>query len=336
MDGALSADPAHLATSPDERRALWEKRLARAQRTLDSYLESTRYPPESRPIGEHPDLVEPHHVEPSTVPLARKDDRPSDVRVTLRQDRFFLVGDERATLLVTCETTDGPVPCELLAATAAVPPTDPGAGVRPAVPIDFAPAPDGSLRAELHPSTQGFADHHGTIRVSLELRVDGESGGASFDVQYTPTPPASFTGKVRESLQDGSLDLYLEMTIDRPGRYVITARADDAEGKSFAFLTFNEELGAGPREVRLRLFGKLVRDTAARSPFRLRDVEGFLLKENTFPDRELVPTLEGVVHTTKRYRDRDFSDSEWQSEERTRHIQEFTKDVEQARENAGN
>jgi hypothetical protein len=129
---------------------------------------------------------------------------------------------------------------------------------------------------------------------------------------------------------EGSLDIYAGLKITKAGRYVLAARVDDAEGRTFAYLSFNEELGTGMKEAKLHLFGKLVLDQKAKPPFRLRDVEGFLLKENTFPDRELIPTLEGVVHTTKMYQPSDFSDKEWESEEKDRHVKEFTKDVDEA------
>lgn len=122
--------------------------------------------------------------------------------------------------------------------------------------------------------------------------------------------------------------------MERPGRYVITARVDDDDGKSFALITFNDDLPAGRQEPRLRLFGKLLLDLGPRSPFRLRDIEGFLLKENAFPDRELIPALEGVVHTTRRYVAGNFSDAEWQSEERDRYIKELTKDLVEAQHHA--
>jgi hypothetical protein len=48
-----------------------------------------------------------------------------------------------------------------------------------------------------------------------------------------------------------------------------------------------------------------------------------------YPDRELVPTLEGAVYTTKRYKETDFSETEWQSEEKDRHVKEHRKDVEE-------
>lgn len=104
-------------------------------------------------------------------------------------------------------------------------------------------------------------------------------------------------------------------------------------GTSFAYLQFNEELGEGREEARLRLFGKLIRDLEPTPPFRLRDVEGFLLKENTFPDREFMAMIEGTAYTTKRYALSDFSGSVWESEEKTRQVNELTKMVDEAQQN---
>jgi hypothetical protein len=318
---------------------LRDDRLARAELTLESYLQSAQYPPFSRPMSEAPDLVRPHHVDTTKLPLARPDRKLTDAKITLHQDRFLLVGDERVTLSIACETSAGPALCEVLTASARVPPDMAHPSARSPIPVLFADqgregdkvAGDGALAAQLQPSTQGFTDYHGPIRVDLEVRVAAESGGASFEFEYTPSSPAKFTGAIREILEDGSLDLYIGMQILRPGRYVIRARVDDAEDRQFAFLTWNEPMDVGAREAKLHLFGKLVRDEGAKAPFRLRDVEGFLLLEDIYPDREALLALEGIVHTTKRYVDADFSTEAWQSEEKTRHTGVLTENIERAR-----
>jgi hypothetical protein len=321
--------------APDAERSLWQQRLARAQRTLASYLEATRYPPGSRPLAEQPDQMKPHYVAPRTLPLSRKDGKLTDAKVLLGQDRFFLVADERVTFSLSCSTSEGPAACAIQSATASVPPSVEDAGARPTVPIGFAVGEGRAFTAVFQPSAQGFAGYHGPIRVDVALEVAGETGRASFDVLYTPSAPAVFTGGVREALENGSLALYVEMMILEPGRYVLAARVDDAEGRSFAFLAYNEELGAGQKEARLELFGKLVRSLGARAPFRLRDLEGFRLLPDSYPDRELMRAIEGAFYTTKSYALRDFSDDEWQSEEKSRHVKELSKDVEEAKQRAG-
>ncbi len=319
---------------PPETRELWAQRLERAQHTLSSYLAGARYPPESRPLSEHPDQVHPHYVGPLSLPLARKDGKLTNAKVTLRQDRMYLVGDERATLSIRCDDGDGPATCAVSSAGVIVPPDVKGASDHPPTPITFREGEGGALVAVFQPSTQGFGGYRGPLRIELALTVNGETGGASFDIFYTPAAPATFTGRVSEALRNGSLELDVEIVVDEPGRYVITARADDAEGKSFAYLSENEEFPAGKQEVRLRLFGKLIRDESARAPFHLRDLEGYRLLEDTYPDRNLMSGRDGVIYTTKTYTLRDFSDAEWESEEKARHVKEFAKDVDEAKQHA--
>ncbi|MDQ2989956.1 MAG: hypothetical protein M3R60_12720, partial [Pseudomonadota bacterium] len=104
-----------------------------------------------------------------------------------------------------------------------------------------------------------------------------------------------------------------------------------ANGKPFALVSFNDVLGTGPAEVKLTMFGKLVRDQDAALPLTLRDVDGYLLKENTDPDRSLLPRLEGKVVVGKPHPLKAFSDAEWQDEQRSRYLAEFGKDLARAR-----
>jgi len=329
---SAAALPAHDDGGEPSKRAIAEKRLERARHTLEGYLLGTRYPPGSRPLSEQPDLQKPHAVQPSNQPLAREDRKLTDARVTLNQDRLYVVGDEVARLSVACATSEGPAHCEVTRAMAHVAESMKNAPAIAPTPVAFAPDPaiEGAVFALFSPSDAGFGGYHGPIGIDLALRVEGEEGGARFDVVYTPAPPARFTGAVREAFDDGSLCLYLGMQVDKPGRYVVVGRVDDADGDGFAYLEHNDMLAAGAVEVKMCIFGKLVLDEQAKSPFVLRDVEGFLLKENTYPDREIVPGRDGPVYTTKAYDASLFSDAEWQSEEKQRHVDEFTKDVEEA------
>ena len=80
----------------------------------------------------------------------------------------------------------------------------------------------------------------------------------------------------------------------------------------------------------LTLFGRLIRDAQPAFPLRLQDVEGFLLLPDQFPDRAMLPRRAGVVYSSQRYGLDRFSDAEWQSEERSRYLTEYQKDVDQA------
>ena len=101
-------------------------------------------------------------------------------------------------------------------------------------------------------------------------------------------------------------------------------------GQPFALISFNDELSAGPKEIKLNLFGKLLVDEKPAFPLTLRDVDGFLLKENASPDRALMPRLAGKVLVSRVYPLTVFSEAEWDSEERARYLAEYGRDVESA------
>jgi hypothetical protein len=121
----------------------------------------------------------------------------------------------------------------------------------------------------------------------------------------------------------------------KAGRYVLAARVDDVEGEGFGYLEFNDLLEAGLREARMCVFGLLVLDQKAKTPFTLRDLEGFLLFEDRNPDRELLSLIEGKAYTTKSYPESAFSSAEWESDEKKRHLEQFGQEVEKASDEVG-
>jgi hypothetical protein len=95
--------------------------------------------------------------------------------------------------------------------------------------------------------------------------------------------------------------------------------------------TFNDVLETGPREIKLTVFGKLMTDAAPALPLSLRDVDGYLLRENADPDRLLMPRLQGRVYASRTKSMDGISNAEWQSEERERYLTEYAKDRNLAR-----
>lgn len=334
-----SARPRPAASSPytaealrarQSQLALWQGRLKRAEDALASYQRSTRYPHESRPLSEHPDQVRPFAPIADDIPLRTPGGEPAKgVRVRTTQDRVFASGAESVRFTVRAVDENGDtLPLLVTRATAFDLPDPRQVAGRPQAAVSFVDtgSADGTLGAVLQPSTQGFADFAGTIRVLVYLNQDGRLGNVYFDVVYQPLVPAEWAG-VREALNNGSLDFFLKARVMQPGRYVVSARVDDASGKPFALLSFNDEVGAGAQAFRLTLFGKLVRDTAPVFPLTLRDVQGFLLLPDKFPDRAMMPRLPGAVHTSRSYALASFADAEWRSEERDRYLTELNKDV---------
>jgi hypothetical protein len=333
--------PSSLAqpSAPARRKVLLEN-LQLADRTYCSYRNTSKYPHTSRPISEQPDQVYPNAPVTDSHPMRTEGGGGNaQVRIQTSQSRVYLASGEAVAFSLRAVDADGNVLPLVIsralaqgltfkdsraAAQAALAFTDDGKGADPV-------AGDGAFAAVLAPSQTGLAAFNGTIRIDVRYSVAGRAGQVLFDVIYSPELPATWTGQVREAVENGSLNFYLKADVRQAGRYIITGRVDDARGRPFALATFNDVLAAGPNEVRLTMFGKLLRDKDAALPLTLRDVDGYLLKENTDPDRALMPRLEGKVLAGKPYPLKDFADAEWESEERSRYLAEFGKDLERAR-----
>ena len=329
-----------LSTSPADRRRQLLENVQLTEHTYCNYRESSKYPHTSRPIAEQPDQVYPNAPVNEANPM-RKDGGGADPKVLIQtsQTRVYLAAGEAVSFSIRAVDPDGKVlPLVVTAATAqglnfgkqrplaplTVPFVDDGSGADPV-------AGDGAFAATLAPGQSALANFNGTIRTRVAYSVGGQNGSVAFDVIHSAESPAVWTGPAREVVENGSLTFYLKADIRSAGRYVVSGRVDDARGKPFALVSFNDVLQTGPNEIRLTVFGKLLRDQEAALPLTLRDVDGYLLKENTDPDRSLMPRLEGTVLKGKPHALNGFDDGEWTSEERSRHLAEFGKDAKAAR-----
>lgn len=330
--------PAGLAARKQQL-ALWQQRYDRAEQVYSSYRDATRYPHESRPLSEHPDQARP--FDPVSEDKTLRDASGKAVkglRLRTSQERVFLGGAESVTFTIEAFDDNNKAVSLLVSQSSAqtIPDTStPITVIQAHVPFaDNGAGPDitasdGKYSARLTPASQGFANHSGTIRLLAQVTANGEQGVAHFDVVYSPLVPATWLG-VREALEAGSLNFYLKAQVQVAGRYVVSGRIYDANGKPFALLQFNDQVAAGVQEFKLQLFGALVRDKNPPFPLRLVDIDGFLLHPDAFPDRAMMARQSGVVHTSSRYGIDRFSSAEWSSEERDRYLREYEQDVKEA------
>ncbi len=333
-------DPAPAAAERARRRQQLVENVQLTDHTYCSYREGSKYPMSSRPMAQNPDQAYPNRPVTEMTPM-RTGDRSSNPNILLQtsQSRVFMAAGESVAFSIRAVTPDGTVlPLVVTRAVAAGIMTT---GSRPTTQVALAfaddgagadPVPgDGAFAAVLTPAQTGLAGFHGTIRTEVRYTAGGQKGIQVFDVIYSPSVPAVWAGQPREIVEDGSLAFVLRADVRKPGRYVITGRVDDAQGRPFALATFNEVLGPGPNEVKLTVFGKLMHDATPALPLTLRDVDGYLLRENVDPDRELMPRLEGPVLKSRTASLNGISDAEWTSEERERYLTEFAKDRKLAR-----
>ena len=305
-------------------------------KTYCDYAANTKYPDASRPVAQHPDQVYPNAPVTEAHAMRTGNGRTEpNVSLQTSQSRVYMASGEVAAFSLRAIDAQGKALPLVVTSAVAQGMTYEGKRATSRVPLAFADdgrgadavSGDGAFAGILAPGQTGLAGFAGTIRSEVRYTVNGKNGFVLFDVIYTPELPATWSGPVREAVEDGSLVYYLKADVRMAGRYIVHGRVDDAKGKPFALATFNDLLPSGPGEVKLMVFGKLMRDQDAALPLTLRDVDGYLLKENTDPDRALMPRLEGKVHVGKAHPLKNFSDKEWESEERTRHLVEFSKDV---------
>jgi len=308
--------------------------------TLCSYRNGTKYPTAARPIAEHPDQVYPHRAVQETHAM-RKEGGGTDAAIQIQtsQSRIYMAAGEAVVFSVTATDPEGKTLPLFITRAVARGITFRGSREAPQVALPFADdgqngdaaAGDGIVSNSFAPGLTGFANFNGTIRTEVKYNVGDRAGVVLFDIIYTPENPATWSGPIREAVEGGSLNFYLKADVRIAGRYVVTGRVDDAKGKPFALVTFNELLTQGSNDVRLTVFGKLMRDQTPSFPLTLRDVDAYLLKEDADPDRALMPRIDGTAHVSKVYPAKSFSDAEWQSEERSRYLTELGKDVERAK-----
>jgi hypothetical protein len=337
VDGGAAAP----GTAERERRhKVLLQRYQRVERSFCNYREGSKYPAGSQPIAKHRDQAYPNQGVMEANPMRTEGGGTApEILLQTTQSRVYMAAGESVTFSLRAVDAQGrTVPLVVTralaqgitfgnqrgAARAPLMFVDDGSGGDPV-------AGDGSLAAVLNPAQTGLASFKGAIGAEVNYTVNGRKGVVRFEVVYSPELPATWTGQVREAQEDGSLVFYLKAEVREPGRYVVSGRVDDARGRPFALATFNDLLGPGLNEVRLAVFGKLMRDEAPALPLTLRDVDGYLLKENADPDRALMPRLEGPVHASKMYPLESFSDAEWQSEQRRRYLDEFARDLRIAR-----
>lgn len=328
------AEAAPEAEPATARHARLAAQMQLARHTLCRYRQASRYPDGSRPIAQHPGQLYPNAPVSENRPMRRKDGGITPrITVTTTQSRVYATAGETVLLAVTAADEHGnalPVTVEQATARGLAPPGRPG---REPVTLTMAEDSGGSggggVSGVLAPAQSGLAGFHGTLRAEVHYRVDGQAGMAVFDVMHTPQTPAVWSGPVREALQDGSLQFTLGARVTVPGRYLVSGRVDDATGKPLALVTFNDLLPQGEASVPLVVHGLLLRDLAPVFPLTLRDIDGYLLTDGD-PDRALMPRIDGTALVTRRYLPDQFSDAEWESEQRSRYLAEFERDLAQA------
>ncbi len=190
----------------------------------------------------------------------------------------------------------------------------------------------------------------GFMFLEADFTVQGKKHNQRASWFSTPHGVAAFNAAgVNDQLQDGHLIVNVPITVTKPGYYEVEANLQEAEGdkKFVATARFEGDLEAGAQTISLKFWGKIIRDKRANGPFVVREIRG---KRNNDPvspsmvkkahdagqdvpeptyNEPLLEYMEPIPnYTTAAYKSSDFSDRQWESEEKTRRI-EFLSSIEE-------
>lgn len=183
----------------------------------------------------------------------------------------------------------------------------------------------------------------GWVFVEANFKVDGLDQVQRCNWFSTPYTVAEFQEGISDRLGDGSLVVSVPVNIRKAGYYNFQANLQEAGGekKFVASASKGQRFETGQHTVDLVFFGKIIRDKKIDGPYIVREIRGrrdnspvppdmlqnALQTGQTIPPQEhkepLYEYLEPLAsdYTTGSYRAEDFSDREWESDQKERRIQ---------------
>lgn len=132
-------------------------------------------------------------------------------------------------------------------------------------------------------------------------------------VQYTPAPPASFTGRFLERLENGSLLVDVEVDSQREGDVQVAGNLFAADGTTpVAFSVVPARLERGRSWVTLEFYGLVFHDRGVAGPYVLKTLRGHFPSDTSAGRGPELARFEGS-HRTRSYPLSDFTPKEWDS-----------------------
>jgi hypothetical protein len=295
--------------------------------TKRALLEKTRYPLDSRPLAMKTDLLEPHHVEPTMRGLTGDKTKSHGVLISQNQDRVWISPGQPAIASISAMLDGHPAGLTISRSELAPQIEDGQGGASPGkilanpnfhddgVPPD-AIANDGTFTAQIIlPS----GTPKGSVVLAVDAQASGEQGTLLFNFVQTDVAPATFTQSARDTLENGSIAIYVGIQVQQAGLYEIVGRLYDANNRPLVYMRFLDQLTTASTEVRLDAFGKVILDEGGVPPFILRDVEGAEMLEGQYPDR--APMADWPAgYTTHTYALSQLSDADYDGADKQRKI----------------
>jgi hypothetical protein len=316
-----------------------------------------RYPLSSRPLTEKmSDLLDPWAIDPYKIPIYENDPpREGEQPVyyyTLSTSSFMVTGRKPAVakLAVFEPASDRPAAINVNAVKIF---SDPEFGTIPIGDGQHSKDADGYHTLTWTPQI-GPRNHWGKIRMQAGFRApNGKLYEAAIYFDSTPNPPAVFTGKIRDFINNGSLKIAVEVEVKKEGKYIVEANLFDDRDKPLHWVYINRYLEKGRYYVDLEFFGLIFHDRGfidgnlslrnlrgyrVNLPYDPRKLDEMLRKEEevptTFePEKEWMEPYYDQYITSRPYGIDEFSKSEYEGADkadRLRVIREYAEDWERA------
>lgn len=314
---------------------------------IEMYKDWAQYPPDSRPLNEGQwDIMEPHIIPSAPRRLVTKQSdnqlHVSDYECTLQAQLHTVT--EGATQLITllCSTLPGEdkqVPPQIvepdIKSVQLVLNTPQGVTIVNRSLSFNDRGRDGDEAASDRLYTLAFTPQEadwGEFDVSVQFYIAEENVRQKYELHTSfvasPKAPATFTGKIVDRIENGSLMVDVELHVKKPGRYRLFGNLKSAE-RYIAYSKQDVQLGAGIQKVTLHFFGKIFHDMGvADGSFTVVGIRGHrlnlaeVLSAQTEPEVEAIPNFESEFET-QFYELTKFSQAEWDSPEKQQRLQDL-------------
>lgn len=316
---------------------------ARMDETKKALLAKTRYPMSSRPLAMKTDLIEPHHVEPTMRGLNGNPQGNHRVAITQNQDRLLLTPGQSAIVSITAMADNKPVSVTFSRSVLVPMVEDANQNAQAGAPLstvsfhDDGAAPDAIASDGIWTGvvTASAAAPSGGLELLVDASAEGESGTLVFNFTQTQSAPASFTQTARDALENGSIAIYVGVSVQQAGRYEIVGRLYDSNGAPIAYMRFIDDMTPDTKEVRLLAYGAVILDEGGVPPFTLKDVEGSFFVIGGFPDREPMADWPGP-YTTAKYALSSLTNADNDDADKQRKVQALDKATQDGMDNIHN
>lgn len=287
-------------TAPDE--------TAQGLSPVEAYRRYAVYPPTSRPLhANQSDLIDWNRRHES--PRADPDD--AEVAILFTADRYHVVGEQTLSPLLDVRRAGEPATVQVLDSRVHLPDGR-------ALPFALEPR-DGLYAGVIAPAAWGLT---ATARIEVEAAFDAGSGPrtARFFATYTPDDavPARFGAALGDRVVDGSLEVTVEVHVERAGLYLFDANLF-AAGEPVAWTRSKPHLEPGTHGLTLRFFGKAIADRGLDGPFTVEQLRGALAAPGSTPATVQMPPYDGAIPTAAHTADA-FSPAEWDDPRKQRRI----------------